>query len=43
MHAGAIFICKVLEETDSGLRFVVSHPFHDGTVEWMGTQLCGLV
>ena len=23
-------------EKDGGLRFVVSHPFHDKTVEWMG-------
>jgi hypothetical protein len=23
-------------ENDGGVRFVVSHPFHDETVEWMG-------
>jgi hypothetical protein len=36
MHVGAIFICKVLEEKDGGMRFVVSHPFHDETVERVG-------
>ena len=35
-HPGAVLVSPLRGVTVRPRRFMVSHPFHDGAVEWMG-------